>query len=338
MSLHQTAVSTNTVDCATTEPTETGSETVLLNLSSKNKQSLLKRASEFALKRQVEAEAVLNRLAELNPELANKFGPKEIALSNLTLRLLVSKDAAIVVNPGAEIPSFMAISYSWHNPTWTPALAAQSTTPWGLSEPIVSHIMKLRESNDEGVWIDQLCINQGNKEEKRIAIGSMDVIYRAARRLIIILEDVEIGVDEQRVALKYASLYETLCQIIRGTKPSNDEKKRLTRENFKLDPQDCKAIKGFLLRMFSARWFSRAWCAHECKVHPHEAKNNPLFLCFSSDGSVLHFEFRFVHLFAIHACFHMPGVPQEGLTVPGDLTSGTPLYQGTARIIELFPS
>jgi hypothetical protein len=44
---------------------------------------------------------------------------------------------------------------------------------------MVDKILKLRESDDEGIWVDQLCIDQENKDEKSIAIGVMDVIYKS---------------------------------------------------------------------------------------------------------------------------------------------------------------
>lgn len=40
---------------------------------------------------------------------------------------------------------------------------------------------------------------------------------------------------------------------------------------------------------------SRAWCAHESRVTAHGRVNNPLFLCYSHDGEVLSFEFRFIY-------------------------------------------
>jgi hypothetical protein len=57
-------------------------------------------------------------------------------------------------------------------------------TKWGLSLPIANKILELRESKNEGVWVDRICIGQKNSEEKKIPIGSMDIIYHACRRLL----------------------------------------------------------------------------------------------------------------------------------------------------------
>jgi hypothetical protein len=299
---NQLSVSASFEDGARREPKETGTHTVLIKLSSKNKQYLLDHAWQFSLERRAEAETILQHLSKLNTELAKQFDHKANARSQLKLRMLCSTDAAIIKDPDADVPSFLVISYCWRNSSWNPVPAAQSTTPWGQSRPMVDKILSLRESKDEGIWIDQLCIDQENEDEKKIAIGSMNVIYRAARRLIIVLEDVELCGDEQKVGLKYASLYESMCRIVRERQPSEGEKSKLIQEYFKLDVWDLVATKQFLLKMLSARWYSRAWCAHECKVNPHSKINNPLFLCFGSDGVVLSFEFRFIHFLARHIC------------------------------------
>lgn len=60
-------------------------------------------------------------------------------------------------------------------------------------------IMSLRASKDEGVWIDDPCIDQSNEAEKIAGIGCMIIIYRAARRMIVVLEDVRHKEDEQAV-------------------------------------------------------------------------------------------------------------------------------------------
>jgi hypothetical protein len=280
-------------------------------------------------------------LANLNAELAKQFDHKANARSQLKLRMLCSTDAAIIEDSDADVPSFLVISYCWHNSSWNPVLAAQSTTPWGQSQPMVDKILSLRESKDEGIWIDQLCIDQENEDEKKIAIGSMNVIYRAARRLIIVLEDVELCDNEQRVGLKYASLYESMCQIVRERQPSEKERSKLIQEYFKLDASDLVATKQFLLKMLSARWYSRAWCAHECKVNPHSKINNPLFLCFGSAGAVLSFEFRFVHFLARRICLteYDNGVPEEeeAFRALNDPTGGASLFQQTNRIFQLHP-
>ncbi|KAI9776245.1 MAG: hypothetical protein M1839_000478 [Geoglossum umbratile] len=315
-------------------------ETVRVELSDENKRSLLKDASKRALGRRSEAETILKRLVQLNAELAKQFQYKESALGNLTLRMLCSSDATAAQDPGAHVLSFLAVSYCWHSGDWDAAQAARPLTTWGLSYPMVSKILSLRESKDEGVWVDQLCIDQKNKDEQEIAIGSMDVIYRAARQLVIALEDVQLDKKEEEVGLKYASMYETMCLAIRKTQPSESEKTKMVEELFKHDHHDLDDTVEFLLKMLNARWYSRAWCAHESKVSSHGKTNNPLFLCFGSAGSVLSFEFRFVHFLAFHM-WKYPELPFprggeffQVLDAPAETNT---LLQGSSKIDNLLP-
>jgi hypothetical protein len=95
--------------------------------------------------------------------------------------MICSPDAGILRDPSAGVPSYLAVSYCWHNPSWTAVEAAQPIAEWGISLPMATKILQLRDSNDEGIWVDKICIDQDNEEEKKIAVGSMDIIYHACR-------------------------------------------------------------------------------------------------------------------------------------------------------------
>jgi len=274
--------------------------TVLVTLPSENTKSLLKDATDIVLERLSEAKTIKNGLSQLDPALAKQFKYKQDTLEKLTFRMLCSSNAAAVHGPEAQVPSFLAISYCWHSEWWDSAPAAQSMTTLGLSQPVISKILELKQSDDEGVWVDCVCIDQKNEKEKQVAIGSMDVIYRAARRLIIALEDVQLDEKEAKAGLKYADMYQKMSRIFTEREPSIDERFRLIEELFILRIEDLEDSHRFLVKILNARWFFRAWCAHEIKVNPHTKINNPLFLCFSHNGVVLSFEFRFIYFFANH--------------------------------------
>jgi hypothetical protein len=113
------------------EPKETGSRTILIKLSNKNKQCLPDYAYQSVLERRPEAEKILLRLSKLNTELAQQFVHKETAFSELKLRMICSIDAAIVENIDAHVHSFLVISYCRRNPSWNPVPAAEATIRWG---------------------------------------------------------------------------------------------------------------------------------------------------------------------------------------------------------------
>lgn len=61
---------------------------------------------------------------------------------------------------------------------------------WPISEYMTKALLLERESSNEGIWVDECCIDQNNKEEKLLTIGFMDAIYRQARLVVVALEDI----------------------------------------------------------------------------------------------------------------------------------------------------
>jgi hypothetical protein len=140
-----------------------------MELSDMNKRALLYGVSSRVIQRQAEAETMLHRLHQLNPELAEQFELKICALDDLTLRMVCSMDAHIMHNPNDSdsVTTYLAVSYCWHNDRWQAVKAAQPLTDWGVSRPMANKILSLRESKDEGVWVDKICINQSMKSRRK---------------------------------------------------------------------------------------------------------------------------------------------------------------------------
>lgn len=104
-------------------------------------------------------------------------------------------------------------------------------------------ILRLRQSDEEGIWIDQLCIRQDDEKEKQEAISSMDLIYQSARLVLIVLEDICLSEADVKVV---GDFYDFQAE---------DNK-----------AQAINAATEFLTvfrKIIKARWFSRAWCMHE---------------------------------------------------------------------------
>ncbi|KAM7220118.1 hypothetical protein V8F06_004446 [Rhypophila decipiens] len=281
----------------------------LVDLSRENTQRLILRAREKMKNRQEDAAAILKRLTELNPVVAAYFKPKQDALDSLTLRMILPS-GVVLSNDELNIPSYLIVSYCWHYPEWPLAPAAKPLADgWEISRPMVDAIMGLRQSPDEGVWLDKLCINQKNEEEKQRHIAAMDIIYQSSRRLIILLEDVQLSKTETTAGLTYAKWYRDLSDEVKRLSLEGQAKSDLIDEYFPSKERECRntgkgylmdGIRDFAMKVLKGRWYSRAWCAHESRVIPHQKVNNPLFLCFGHDEQVLSFEFRFLFYLAIY--------------------------------------
>lgn len=275
----------------------------LVELTPANTQTLLSEASVLVHQRRVEAEAILTRLRQLNPALASQFAPKQEVISELQLRL---------ITPGAEelpstFDSFIVVSYCWHYPEWPLPPPAESIAPgWEISRPMVDAVMGLRKEGGEGVWLDKLCINQSETRDKTVHIGAMDIIYRSARGVVILLEDIQLTEEEEAAGLEYAGFFNDMRIEADERALEGDERLKFIRGYFpSREPLSSiedlqKKAHRFGLRILNARWFTRAWCAHESRVSPHGKFIQPQLLCFGADGRVLSFEFRFLYYLAMY--------------------------------------
>ncbi|KAL9120628.1 MAG: hypothetical protein Q9187_002812 [Circinaria calcarea] len=193
-----------------------------------------------------------------NSGIAMNFGLKSTTISNTPFRLLHCFEPGIEEENIISDLSFIALSYCWRDGKWDRLadtnLTACSKAP--ISESLFQALLTERSSSDEGIWIDQLCINQTDENEKMQAIGSMDVIYRSARLVVVALEDILVDEDEEAA----------LCILMEKYK----------RKDIWLPEADIHLIHQLtklMWRIFSARWFTRAWCGHELQV-----SRNQLFL------------------------------------------------------------
>ena len=230
----------------------------LVEVSHAKKLELLEKGSSAFQEALPQTQEMLAHLREIQPSMAQMFQIKDIAISQAPLRLLCESSKQLQPD-SSTIKSYIALSYCWHGPDWTVAdCLARPEMGWPISTDMVHALLNQRESSDEGVWIDQCCINQDDPLDKQLIIGSMNLIYKCARKVVAILEDVWISEAE-----------EVLLQGVRVQwKPRNEDLDALTR---------------ILIRILSARWFRRAWCSHELQLSSDvvlllPAKNSPVEL------------------------------------------------------------
>lgn len=242
------------------------------------------------------AESLLARMKELNPTKADSFKAKRVAIDTVPFRLLCSRRSKILTEEKAEVPSFIALSYCWHGPDWS--LAGNSTKEaWPISNIMIRTLFGSRQSEEEGIWIDQHCINQDDQEEKQVAIAAMDVIYRSARRVIVVLEDVALHWLEERTLQFFVKNY-------------------MENSNWKPDPLQTLVLTHAFYKIISARWFSRAWCAHEFRVGMFWKSdvNRVKFLAFSTQGAIVDIPLSFLilaYLYIAPQLLELSVVPRE---------------------------
>ena len=154
---------------------------------------------------------------------------------------------------GPEVPEYVALSYCWGD-------AAQKT--WILCngqrlEVTKSLLCALRRfRRKDGIatfWIDQVCIDQENIEERNKQVQLMRDIYRSAQIVYVWLGD---EADDSDLAMKFVPrLLQTTQTSGQYSCPCTIEKAGLPQWNAK----EWKAVVALLCRP----WFGRAWVLQE---------------------------------------------------------------------------
>lgn len=192
-----------------------------------------------------EAHRTLAALKAINEETYALLGVKQNTLDNFSFRLLQSPLSKNVPDDGIE--SFIALSYTWHSTSWRPhsSIAPLQQDANGPLTPAIWAALLAQLQEHECFWIDQLCISQSSESEKNAAIGSMDLVYQSARKVVVALEDIALSTTDADLMLKYASI----------ESPSS-----------KLSESEREEFAVAFVKIISARWFDRAWCLHEFLV------------------------------------------------------------------------
>jgi Heterokaryon incompatibility protein (HET) len=132
-----------------------------------------------------------------------RYGEVELA-SEGSFRLLIlapgrGRDALkarlVLVNIENPLPAYEALSYAWGSPRRSRRLLIESQTV-GESRtfqiPVTSNLQRalkaLRDADDRRIlWVDAVCINQEDVEERNNQVAIMEQIYRKAFRTVVYL-------------------------------------------------------------------------------------------------------------------------------------------------------
>ncbi|KAF2177501.1 HET-domain-containing protein [Zopfia rhizophila CBS 207.26] len=162
------------------------------------------------------------------------------------LRLIPNEDETAAIKcqlfnyslePGRGTHLYEALSYVWGNPN--------ETVPIFINEHVLlvtaslhAALLHLRDRSFERIiWVDAICINQADNEEKGYQIQSMGKIYGQATRVIVWLGKAEDDSDQALEAIRSAAEAES-------TNVSNNTQ---------------KAVLALLQRS----WFERTWVLQE---------------------------------------------------------------------------
>ena len=218
----------------------------VVTLPALTKTRLFAKAANASLPQTNKAHEVLKSLTEIDPTLQGALGSKADALRDSPFRLCVPSPTSTT---GLAISSYIALSYCWK--TGLDSLGEITHPYLPLTRELGQALLDECLSLQEGIWVDQLCIAQDDSTEKAIAVGTMDITYKSARLVVIVIEDIILEENEAKVLLEISHQYDTL-----GTECW----RQITAKSPEL------LFMSTFWKLFSARWFTRAWCGHEYRV------------------------------------------------------------------------
>jgi hypothetical protein len=181
-----------------------------------------------------------------------------------------------------DAPTFKALSYTWGAPyrevhgedTDTPALFTNHITCNGKQLAITRNLFDALHNLREGkvsawLWVDALCINQMDLDERASQLLLMGHIYSSAMEVIIWLGPPRIGFDD----MVWGAM-----EFLPALEASNRPREELYAPGNIADPAFFNSIgiddpRPRLIRIAqfyaACRWFTRAWVIQEALLAPH---------------------------------------------------------------------
>lgn len=187
------------------------------------------------------------RLSKMVPEVAKLFVVKDDPLGDMTFRLWAQRETE-----DSREDAYVALSYCWN----TEPSAKDAKYPLPINPLMFLALAGERQWRTTGVWIDQLCIDQKNNDEKSISVAAMDTVYRCAQSVVIALLDIEVALAHQDFLREHIKDYESSTDG--DFVPHLQEKPPF----FEKHP----VFKRFFNTVLGSRYFTRAWCTHELEL------------------------------------------------------------------------
>ncbi|KAH7240194.1 heterokaryon incompatibility protein-domain-containing protein [Fusarium redolens] len=151
-----------------------------------------------------------------------------------------------------DSPSFTALSYTWGSPNQDHQLRLCDNTLLPITKSLAEALIHVLDDIEDGfLWIDQICINQNNNNERNHQVPMMGDIYRRARRVFVWLGTEATGAERiDRIFQDFETATATLTTDM------------MLMDAFVLS-QEAYLNKQAMISMMKLPWFERAWVVQE---------------------------------------------------------------------------
>lgn len=195
------------------------------------------------------------------------------------------------------VPKYEAISYTWCHQPKIKSISVEmlddsepgiSTKRLAVTESILEILQYLRyEDESRLLWIDTLCIEQDDDEEKGYQVRSMSAIYKIASRVIVWLgpaaEHSNVGIEVMRSLGDQSEIDAHTARWIPSPDASGLE---MVGKVAKLSYDS--ASWDALTKLLGRRWFNRLWVVQE--IHGGRPENESIMQCGRDTIEVVKFQ------------------------------------------------
>ena len=150
-------------------------------------------------------------------------------------------------------PHYEALSYVWGDSTRAHSIRVDDRF-MPVTDNLYAALRRLRlRDKDLTLWVDALCINQSNLNEKMHQVSRMAEIYKQASQVIIWLDE---GWDGSDLAMEFLRVIGDDASL--HLHPSLNP--HVTVEGLTLESIE---LRGHLIRIFNRPWWTRTWTIQE---------------------------------------------------------------------------
>ena len=161
-------------------------------------------------------------------------------------------------------PHYEALSYVWGDSTRAHSIRVDDRF-MPVTDNLYAALRRLRlRDKDLTLWVDALCINQSNLNEKMHQVSRMSEIYKQASQVIIWLDE---GWDGSDLAMEFLRVIGDDASL--HLHPSLNP--HVTVEGLTLESIE---LRGHLIRIFNRPWWTRTWTIQEFVL-----AQKPVFQC-----------------------------------------------------------
>ncbi|KAJ9603032.1 hypothetical protein H2200_012327 [Cladophialophora chaetospira] len=177
-------------------------------------------------------------------------------------QIAVSCSLTTVEFESPSLPQYIAISYAWGNTSRTKSLVINGKLTQ-ITENLDHALRYFRASSElRGVflWIDAICIDQQNNEEKSIQVSMMKRIFESAHGVVAWL-----GPSDEGDKIAIEALYE-LESVVPATETSSNISLKNVYDYIDVLRQDNGPKARAIQKLTTKPWFIRCWIPQEFLV------------------------------------------------------------------------